>query len=223
MVVPGKGFTRWREHAKNLMRRAIAYGAIALACGLAGRAHADDVRPAVLVPASSDKAVVTVHLTSADKPDAMAIEAGALVNAGNPDLKIVPRVTVTAVSGKDKDWDLTIAVDQLIPFGDSTVPLLYRGEQKQTLCFVKAGLVAKPATEGGFSVRDGSQLAIILEDPTAFEYPTVRMRLRFQNAEVCQAAAEKAAASNGKCDDPNRWFSFSVLKYSPATLRVIPA
>jgi len=77
------------------MRRFIAYGAFVLAACVVQRAGAEDARPAVLVPALSDKAVVMVHLAGVDKkPDPADIEAGALVNAANhsgPDTASQPR------------------------------------------------------------------------------------------------------------------------------------
>jgi hypothetical protein len=134
---------------------------------------------------------------------------------------------VGAITGSNKDWDVAITVGNLIPFGESTVPLLLKRQPNQTLHFQKAGLVAKPAAESGFAVREGKQLFIVLENTTAFDYATVRVRVRFQDVEVCQATPDRSAAGNpgdnNHCDDPTKWASFPVPKYAPITLRVPPA
>jgi hypothetical protein len=190
-------------------------------------------KPAILVPASSDEVTTVVHFSGVDKPRFEDIALGALVNDQKPNQHIIPKLTNPAptdpklkIDRTKKDWDVPITVGNLIPFGESTVPLLLNRQPNQTLHFYKAGLVAKPTAESGFAVREGNQLLIVLENPTAFDYSKVRARLRFQDVEVCQAKADKSqggCSGDKNCDDPANWVWFPVLKHSPVTLRVPPA
>lgn len=213
------------------VERLITLNALLLSVCLAVPAFPQDAettaRPAVIVPASSDQAATVVHFSGVDQPSAQDIALGALANDQKPNQHIIPTLTVGGITGSNKDWDVTITVGNLIPFGESTVPLLLKGQPNQTLHFQKAGLVAKPAAESGFVVREGNQLLIVLENPTAFDYPTVRARVRFQDVEVCQATADRFAGGNPgdnkQCENPAKWASFSVPKYAPITLRVPPA
>jgi hypothetical protein len=181
-------------------------------------------RPAVIVPASSDRATTVVHFSGIAQLAAADIALGALSNDQKPNERIVPSLTVGPITGSGNEWDATITVGDLIPFGETTVPLLWKRQPNQTLRFYKAGLIAKPPADGGFQVREGKQLYIELENPTAFDYPKVRARLRFQDLEVCAAIADKSAAgqpgNNDRCDDPSQWVAFSVPKHTPVTLRV---
>jgi hypothetical protein len=187
-------------------------------------------RPAVPVSASSDRADTVVHFSGIDQPGTQDIALGALANDQKPNQHIIPTLTVSAITGSNKDWDVAVTVHDLIPFGESTVPVLLKRQPNQTLRFQKAGLVAKPAAETGFAVREGNQLLIVLENTSAFDYPMVRARLRFQDVEVCQATADQSVdgkagnpGDNKHCDNPTQWASFSVSKYAPVTLRVPPA
>src|SRR5215471_5095097 len=181
-------------------------------------------RPAVIVPASSDRATTVVHFSGVTQVAAGDIALGALSNDQKPNERIVPSLTVGPITGSGSEWDATITVGDLIPFGETTVPLLLKRQPYQTLRFYKAGLIAKPPAEGGFQVREGKQLYIELENPTAFDYSKVRARLRFQDLEVCAATADKSAAgqagNNDRCDDPTQWVTFAVPKHAPVTLRV---
>jgi hypothetical protein len=206
--------------------RALLLSVCLAAAGLAQEADTT-AKPAAIVPASSGEVTTVVHFSGVDRPAAQDITLGALANDQKPNLHIIPKLTVGAITGSGKDWDVTLTVGNLIPFGESTVPVLLKRQPNQTLRFQKTGLVAKPPADSGFEVREGNRLFIVLDNPTAFEYQTVRARLRFEDVEVCQATPDRTAAGNSgdnsHCDDPTQWASFSVPGFTPITLRLTPA
>jgi hypothetical protein len=148
----------------------------------------------IVLPANSDEVMVRVLLRGLDpKPEPSDFEAGLLVSANQPNLQL--RLTVTfanpvAVPNKPGDFLAELKIRGLVAFGESHAPLLYKGRQIESLRFSKPGLVAKPAGESGFLAREGSKLPIVLENPSAFEYKSVRARLRFADTDGCAFDAE---------------------------------
>ena len=112
--------------------------------------------PPVVVPASSDEATVTVHLTDVDALTPQDITAGPLASALKPNYHVVAEFRKIDVAGEPKNWTVTLVIGNLIPFGESTVPLLVRGQLRQTLRFQKPGLVATACCRHGFKSRKGS-------------------------------------------------------------------
>lgn len=193
-------------------------------------------QPIIVLPATSDEVVVKVLLRGLDaQPAESDITAGLLTSTQQPNLLLRPSVTlVNAVPapGKAGDFLCELKIAGLIVFGDSSVPLLYKGRQVESLRFSKPGLIAKPAGDGGFVAREGSKLPLVLENPSAFEYKFVRARLRFVNEDVCGFNAEKFSASSrsnksnnaGKeCDAYENWTAFDFPKYAQVTLWADPA
>jgi hypothetical protein len=204
-------------------------------------------KPSIPIKATSEQGFVVVHFSglTADLTE-QDIALGALSNDQKPNQHIVPTYSIggcpkdpkdkppdmpqdwpCTISRKGSDWDVPLAINNLIPFGESTVPILLKRQPNTTARFQKAGLSAKPPAESGFAVREGKPLFIVLENMTAFEYTKVRARFRFQDVEVCRATADRTAGGkdgdNSKCSNPEQWASFSVPKYAPVTLRVPPA
>jgi hypothetical protein len=194
----------------------------------------------VVMPAAADEAAATFHLTDTDALVPEDIMLGPLVSAAKPDYQIVPdrrKVEVTQTSrpgkventGGAKDWIVSILVGHIIPFGESTVPVLVRGETKQTLRFQKPGLIARAPAGTGLEVKQGHPLLIVLENPTTFPYANVRARWRFHQTDVCTASVDSPSGGNpatgatGSCQDPSTWVAFDVGKHAPVTLRVEPA
>jgi hypothetical protein len=157
-------------------------------------------QPVIVVPATSDEVTVRVLLRGLDAaPAASDIEAGLLVSTNQPGLQMRPSVTLlssAAVPDKPKDYQGELKIRGLVAFGESNAPLLYKGRQVESLRFSKPGLVAKPAGEGGFVAREGSGLPIVLENPSAFEYKSVRARLRFAGTDKCAFEVEIFPGSN---------------------------
>lgn len=180
----------------------------------------------VIVPASSDEATVTVHLTGVDALTPRDLAPGPFAGALKPTPHVVPEFRKIDVSGEPNNWTATLVVGNLIAFGESTVPLLVRGEPVHTLRFQKPGLVARAPVESGFEIKEGKQLFVVLENPTAFAYSRVRARWRFNDTEICHATPDASAADGStpgdttRCDDPTKWVTFAVPKHAPVTLRV---
>ena len=107
--------------------------------------------PPVVVPASSDEATVTVHLTDVDALTPQDITAGPLASALKPNYHVVAEFRKIDVAGEPKNWTVTLVIGNLIPFGESTVPLLVRGQLRQTLRFQKPGLVARAPVDDRIS------------------------------------------------------------------------
>ena len=164
----------------------------------------------VVMPADTDEATATFRLTDTDALLAEEITLGPLVSAARPDFQVVPdrrKVELTEAAnatkvenaGAARDWTVSIVVGHLIPFGESTVPVLVRGETRQTLRFQKPGLIARAPSGTGLEVTEGGPLSVVLENPTAFQYSNVRARWRFHQTEVCSAvviAPPKEGASD---------------------------
>jgi hypothetical protein len=143
-----------------------------------------------------------------------------------------------AGAGTSGDFVVELKVRDLIAFGESTVPLLYRGKEVESLRFSKPGLIAKAVGEGGFVAREGETrlfsrkrrtawLPLVLENTSAFEYKSVRARLRFANTDVCGFETEKfagspAAKSSTSCDKFEEWTAFDIPSYAQVTLRAEP-
>lgn len=203
-------------------------------------------KPSIPIKASSEQGFVVVHFSGLAAFAEQDIALGALSNDQKPNQHIVPTYSIggcpkdpkdkppdmpldwpCTISGKGSDWDVPLVINNLIPFGESTVPILLKRQPNTTVRFQKAGLSAKSPAESGFAVREGNPLFVVLENTTAFEYTKVRARFRFQDIEVCRATADRTAGGkdgdNSKCSNPEQWASFSVPKYAPVTLRVPPA
>ena len=150
-------------------------------------------KPSIPIKASSEQAFVVVHFSGLTALTEQDIALGALSNDQKPNQHIVPAYRIggcpkdpkdkppdmpldwpCTISGKESDWDVPLVIDSLIPFGESTVPILLKRQPNTTVRFQKAGLSARHPSESGFAVREGKPLFVVLENTTAFEYTKVR-------------------------------------------------
>lgn len=225
---------------------ALCCSAVAWAQGAAGPATAPAAdgtprlgadQPAALVPAHSDAVTVRVLLRDLDAPPTSAdLEAGLLVSARQPNLLQRPAIQVLGAHAAPapaapKDQLVTLRVSGLLAFGETSVPLLYRGRVVETLRFSRPGLIVKPAVDGGFVARGGSPLALVLENPLPQGYRAVRARLRFGQADVCHFVPERFAAGTAtaapaqspSCSDDAHWTRFDMPRQAQVTLQARPA
>jgi hypothetical protein len=202
-------------------------------------------RPAILIPADTDEVTTTILLRGLDaKPESGELEAGLLISAQEPSLLIRPTVALIGTSiAQGKDFLTTIKVTGLSPFGDTSAPLLYKGKQVETLRFSKPGLLAKPPVGDSFVIREQSfkrlnqfihgpeppAILLVLENPSTFQYESVRGRLRFDNHDICLFTAEKfrnspkPEAGDSSCNTSDSWTEFNIPQYAHVSLRAQPA
>jgi hypothetical protein len=183
--------------------------------------------PAVIIPATSDQATATVHLSGIDQPQAQDLQ----VTVPPSDDRVAPTVTITGVTGAAKDWDVALKAEQLTSFGETLATLSYKGQPERIVRFLKPGLVVK-TPDGRLTAKEGcwyaagTPLTIVLENPAAAAYPVVRARFRFADTDVCEATTDKTHSKlgdNSKCNDPAQWASFPVTRFTSTTLRAMGA
>lgn len=193
-------------------------------------------RPAILLSATSEEATVKVLLRDLEEePTDNEIEAGVLTATQQPALQVRPTVKVVKVepvkaeaAGKTRDYLVTLTLSRLIVFGESSVALMHKGRQVETLRFFKTGLIVKPAAEGGFVARQGkSPLLVVLENVSSFQYESVRARLRFDDQDVCDFQPEfmerRPTRDDVDCLDFRQWTPFDIPRYAQVTLTTTPA
>lgn len=176
-----------------------------LACSLS----AQQVTPSAVISAASAEADVVVRLTGLAKaPAAAEISLGPLANAQKPDRQIIPTVTAGTITQVNNDWDVALKISNLLPFGDSTIPVLVNGKAVQTLLIRKVGLIPKPAIGDAFEVSEGEKLTIVLDNPAVFDYKNVNVRLRFQNTDSKAATVSvgRHAPTMLSIEAPDDWF-----------------
>jgi hypothetical protein len=143
------------------------------------------------------KARVQVSLDSTADSVPGDFQAGLLVSPQQPDAGIVPAVAVlTDLSGKrgPSPISLDIEVSGLVPFGELTVPLMYKRRQVETLRFRKAGLIVRPPAGGPIMAHEKDRrLLLVLENPSVDSHVKVGVRVRFQDADVCTASGDQTA------------------------------
>jgi hypothetical protein len=169
--------------------------------------------------------MVRLQLTLDAEPMAHEFEAGLLSNDQYPNHRIIPTVKLqSALAGKDKTWDLVLKISGLIVFGDSTAPLLYNDRPIETLRFYKPGLTLKTPAEGPIIAREGQEMVLVLENPSEFDYKSVRARLRFRDFDVCAVSADQfgsdAQKTKGNCLAADQWEQISVPRTAQLSLRV---
>jgi len=194
----------------------------------AGPATAGPGRPPIVIPASTDNAVVRLQLTLEAEPVAGDLEAGLLNNDQYPNQRIIPKVELQSKPvGKANTWEVVLKISGLIAFGDSTAPLLYKGKQVETLRFHKTGLIVKPPPDGAFLAREDQEMLLVLENPSEFEYKSVKARFRFQEFDVCALSADQFGgrpqpATSGDCTKADQWTEFTIPTHAHVSLRVRP-
>jgi hypothetical protein len=198
-------------------------------------------QPVAVVAANSDEAVVRVVLRDTDGvPSSEDLSTGLLVAAAQPGLVVRPDVVLLdkeRVTAAKSDFAVTLRVTGLFAFGESSAPLLYKGRQVEVLRFSKVGLVLRAANPPPHVAHEDHALTLSLENPSGFEYRTVRVRLRVADKDVCRLEADAfpGAAPQGAspasspasppagdeaCNSHLAWNTFSVPRYAAITLRV---
>ena len=165
--------------------------------------------PSAVISAISAEADVTVRLTGlARQPAPAEITLGPLANTQKPDRQIIPALTVGPITQVNNDWDVTLKISNLIPFGDSTIPVLLNGRPVQTMLIRKVGLIPKPPIGDAFEVSESGNLTVVLDNPAVFDYPEVKARLRFQNtdSDPITVAVGRHAPATVTVPAPKAWF-----------------
>lgn len=188
-------------------------------------------RPVTLVAANSGAATLRVQLRGLDK-DAITVakgdlEAGLMVVPQQPGLQVRPSVELVEATPVTAGESLvTLTIDGLVAFGETTVGLLYKGRQIETLRFFKAGLLAKPAGDSGFVVQEPGPFFLVLENVSTFGYTSVRARLRFDNQDLCtfshEQPADPVSAAIADCLNSASWTPFNIPQYAQVTVSARP-
>jgi hypothetical protein len=185
-------------------------------------------QPVIVLPATTDEAQVTIVLHGMDAGAKTSdIVAGDVVSTTQPGIVVHPDLTFDdELQSRDSGYLAKLHVKNLIAFGESNVPLLYKGRQIELLRFSKPGLVAKPAGETGFVAREGDNWPIVLENLSGFEYKGVKARLRFADTDGCAFDVEifstpplRTGTFKDDCNTFANWADFDVPKYAQVTLR----
>jgi hypothetical protein len=156
-----------------------------------GQAH-----PPIVVPATSRTATARVQVTLDQKEgsESADFQAGQLVSPQHPDQHIVPEIDViTPLNGKSGLVTLEMAVSGLVPFGEMSVPLLYKGRHVETLRFHKPGIVVRTGGSPLVAHEREGRLLLVLENPSNETHRNVGVRVRFQDADVCTATTDQPA------------------------------
>ncbi len=125
--------------------------------------------------------------------------AGLLVSTQEPNLVLRPQITDGKIMGSTASgFSGDFKIKGIVPFGESSAPLLYQGRQIGILHFAKPGLIAKPAVGDNFVAREGQRFKIVLENSSAASYGDVRARLRFENEDVCMVEPEREFKPRGQ-------------------------
>lgn len=194
-------------------------------------------RPAILIPADSAEVTTRILLRGLDStPVEGDLDTGLLVSTQRPDFLVRPHLTLLGApaQGRTGEFLTPLKIEGLVAFGESTVPLLYKGRQVESLRFSKPGLVAKPPTGDAFVMYEGqSSLLIVLENPSTFAYNSVRARLRFVDQDVCLFTPEKfvekgegtskTGVKQQSCETNGAWTEFEIPQFAQVSLRAIPS
>ena len=139
-------------------------------------------RPPIIISATENEITTRISLSLDAEPEKGDLELGLLTCDQHPDHRIVPTVTQVAAT-EDKAaklWQVTLKISGLIPFGDSSAPLLNKGRQIETLRFHRSGLIVRAPIDAPIVAREADRtMLVVLENPAPFSYSRVRARFRF--------------------------------------------
>lgn len=150
--------------------------------------------PPVAVPATTQVARARVQVTLDPKSVEGDFQAGLLVSPEHPDQRIVPSVRILSPLPENLSGatSLDVEVSGLVPFGELTVPLMYKGRQVETLRFYKAGVIVRPPADGPIIAQEQEgKLLLVLENPSVDQHERIGVRVRFQDADVCTATSDQ--------------------------------
>lgn len=209
--------------------------------------------PPIAIGPTSQKARVRVQvaLDEGIPPAREDFAAGQLASPQHPDMRITPKVRVLTdldtLADRTRPVTIDLEVSGLVPFGEMTVPLLYRNRQIETLRFQKAGLTLRENAESPVvALQKDGRLLLVLENPSDTLHQRVGVRLRFQGADTCTAVSDqptppqKAEVTTGSgwrawlprdwewlrgdtlenvdCADVEKWSRFDIRPASQASL-----
>jgi hypothetical protein len=185
------------------------------------------VHPPLLIRADQDQIQkqVLVHSPDGSQPTQADFTAGPL---SSPQPTFIARPTIdlvrTVAGSKTSDYIVDLSIEAMMPFGESSADLLYRGTQIDFLRFSRPGVAATPANGTVFVARQPGPLLLVLDNRSAFAYKHVTARLRFQDHDFCefevgalQGARPKGAPAD--CADETAWKVFEIPQYAQVTLR----
>jgi hypothetical protein len=186
------------------------------------------VHPPFLIRADQDQISdkVTVHnIPDGSMPDPADFAAG-LLTSTQANFVARPAITVQSqVAGATKgDFIVNLNIEGLMPFGESSTDLLYKGTQMDLLRFSRPGVGVGPASGTTFEAQQPGPLLLVLDNHSAFAYKQVAARLRFQNSDFCAFEVGPSPKPSGKtpppdCGDEKAWKRFDLPQYAQITLR----
>jgi len=186
------------------------------------------LRPPYLISADQDEVKGHILLKGPfpSQPEATDFAAGLLISQ-IPNLIAQPKIELTdVVPTRGGDYTVDLKIEALMPFGESSVPLLYQGAQIDLLRFLRPGVTVSPADGATFIARQSYPLLLILDNHSSFAYSQVRARLRFQDHDLCEFEVEgsKKKPSNKNledCSTESKWQTFGLPQYAHVTLRAL--
>lgn len=148
---------------------------------------------AVVLGATETSASVRLRLSLEDSPAITKgdFQAGPIVQAANPTLAISPQIDVTVPAEKDADTFLA-TFSGLLPFGEYSIPVLFRSRQVETVRFVKPGLIVQPRDAPTVAYQKDGYVTLVLENPSQDSLGPVTARLRVEDVDQCQLAADQS-------------------------------
>jgi hypothetical protein len=199
---------------------------VAATSWLAAAADSAAVRPPFLIRADQDNIPDQVSVqTGGPAPVAADFTAGLLTS---PQTNFTARPAISLVQAtagaKAGDYTVDLSIEALMPFGDSSADLFYKGTQIDLLRFSRPGVGVSPASGTAFVARQPGPLLLVLENHSGFAYKQVSARLRFQDRDFCEFDVDSAGGADGKkpaadCGNEKAWHTFELPQYKQVTLR----
>ena len=184
------------------------------------------VRAPFLIRADQDQIADQVQLHSQDNaaPTAADFTAGLLTSAQTGLIARPAIEMVKSVAGsKSGDYTVDLRIEALMPFGESSADLLYRGTTIDLLRFSRPGVAVGPANGTTIIARQPNPLLLVLDNHSAFTYKNVAARLRFQDHDFCTFEVGAPQAIPPKtptdCTTEKSWNRFDIPQYTQVTLR----
>jgi hypothetical protein len=185
------------------------------------------VRPPFLIRADQDQISdqVLVHSADGSKPEAADFATG-LLSSPQPNFTARPTINLVRTVGgvKTGDFIVDFSIEGLMPFGESSADLFYKGTQIDLLRFSRPGVGVSPPNGTTFVARQPGPLLLIIDNHSAFAYKQVAARLRFQDHDFCMFEVGASQGASGKtppvdCGNEAAWHRFELPQYAQATLR----
>ena len=184
------------------------------------------VRPPFQIRADQDHIADQAQVHSQDNaaPTAADFTAGLLTSTQTGLIARPAIEMVKAVAGaKPGDYIVDLRIEALMPFGESSADLLYKGTPIDLLRFSRPGVAVGPANGTAIIARQSDPLLLVLDNHSAFTYKDVAARLRFQDRDFCVFEVGAPQATPPKvptdCATEKSWNRFDIPQYTQVTLR----